>query len=147
MASLKDAGVILDPDTGRPRVEKPKRRTVKKTRYKFKPAHFRVLIKQELLPESIGGIITGTKEQHEDEQAAHTIGTIVHIGETAFDHERFGNNCPYNVGDLVYFRSYAGDTRREVMDHVARWSGDIFKTVNDDDILGWVEKEKFEEEE
>lgn len=113
---------------------------VRKWRYSHRPQHFRVLIEIEQLPQTRGGIVVGTQEKIEEEQAGHTYGTIVEIGETAFQHSRFGHNCPYKVGDFVKFRTYAGEPAREFLDNLGRWSGKYYRIVNDDDLLAVYER-------
>lgn len=121
---------------------------------------YRLLIKpRQVSDTSAGGIIiTPNMGELDLQKANNNTGVILEIGETAFQHERYGykdsltqaldkylnvaHNIPlpppfdhgYKVGNTVMFKSHSGHLFK-YKDESGVEFGDYFQIVNDNDIF------------
>jgi len=101
---------------------------------------FRILVHPDQIDrKTSSGIDMYTDETYEIAQRAVDIGTVLSIGEFAFQMQRFGNKCPIKVGDKIRFKKYATHLFRH-QDNLRQPVGDWFGVINDDDVLTIVEE-------
>lgn len=125
---------------------------------------YRVLIKPAQVSEtSAAGVILMPNQNERDMQEANNdIGVIIEIGETAFNHERYGWKDPlaqafieynarvhgipkpdplkeaFKVGDTVRFKPHSGYLFK-YKNESGTPEGDYYQIVNDNDILSQTE--------
>lgn len=106
------------------------------------PILHRILVKQDKLEDkdetyraaTRSGIVIPHLDEKTREQAAIDTGTIVAIGDTAF--QDFGAKSPVEVGDYVVFAKHAGKVL------VDPDTDEKFVALNDEDIIAkFVKKE------
>ena len=106
------------------------------------PILHRVLVKQDKLEEkdetyraaTRSGIVIPHLDEKTREQAAIDTGTIVAIGDTAF--QDFGAKSPIVVGDYVVFAKHAGKVL------VDPETEEKFVALNDEDIIAKFTKKE-----
>lgn len=84
------------------------------------------------------GIITGTNHQHEREAVARVKGTLVAVGEQAW--QAFGGDPWAEVGDRVYFKRHVSD-RYEDQNDVVDGKPQVYFLMADENVLGVLENE------
>ena len=116
-------------------------------KYVDKPIGFQVLVEQEILPKEVKGIaVYSSDEEWLMDQSAHTICTVIAVGDTAFHHDRYGYDgsegwvAPIKAGDKVRVRGYAGHQFREGRDPHNYREGLHLVLMQDLDIFSIVEE-------
>lgn len=102
------------------------------------PVGYRILVKQEVVEDkTASGIILHTSNELERQQAAHSRGIVMSLGEAAYDNK---SSAWCKVGDRVMFPNYAGKKFRksELQGAVAKDGEPYWHLMNDEDILGVV---------
>lgn len=100
-----------------------------------KPCGHRVVVKLKKVEEtSKGGIVIASSQNLKREQYGVEEAYVTQIGKTAF--LAFDDGEPWcAVGDLVAITKYSGK------DYEDKDTGDIYRIINDDDIMAVLEDE------
>jgi chaperonin GroES len=99
------------------------------------PAGHRLLVKPDEYMRSYKGVIEIPENIKERSQNAQTAGTVIAIGSTAYLHKEFGGGKHWcKVGDRVAFARYGGI-------QLTGKDGEIYRIVEDDDILALLDAE------
>jgi len=102
------------------------------------PVGYRILIKQDLVDEKTnGGIIVASMHELERQQAGHSRGIVMAIGESAY-HDKPNPWC--KVGDRVMFPNYAGKKFKasELKNSFDKNDLQYWHIMNDEDVLGVI---------
>ncbi len=103
----------------------------------YEPTGYRLMVLDDPVEEKINGIILPNQTRTADE-FAQQFGTVVRMGPKAFSIETpTGVSIDAvhpNIGDVVNYAKYAGGT------YQTDDKGSIYRIINDDDILGIVER-------
>ena len=103
----------------------------------LRPCGHYVLVKPDPIEKvTKSGIITGTEDLHKREEVARVKGTLVAVGEQAW--EAFGGKPWAEVGDHVYIKRHVADRYLDEDDIVDGKPQQYF-LMADENILGVVE--------
>lgn len=88
----------------------------------FEPILYRLKVKPDAFEEITAGGIVIPKQTAEKEQTATVTGTVVSVGQSAFE-----GAALLKSGDRVLYAKYGGLIHRE--------NGEEFRFLNDEDII------------
>jgi chaperonin GroES len=106
---------------------------------KVKPVGYRILVRPDPVEEvSKGGIIISVGEQKKMEQAAQVRGTVLALGELAYQESREKGYEPWcKVGDKVTYQKWAG---MRIPDREGNLRDDLL-LLNDTDVTSVITEE------
>jgi co-chaperonin GroES (HSP10) len=103
---------------------------------KVKAPSYHILVRLEKIDKqkeeySSGGILIETHSNNDlkKEQEAIRLGTVLHIGPTAF-HTKYTSDPWCKIGDVVQFHKYAGDLVQRPSDA----DGEVYRVIPDLDL-------------
>lgn len=106
----------------------------------YQPLGYRVLVRDEKIEEKTAGGVILPDESKKHDEFSQQFGHVIRLGKFAFSMETqtgrvIDENAPA-PGDLVNYAKYAGGTFQTDND------GHKYRIINDDDIIGVVERKK-----
>jgi len=100
------------------------------------PTGWRLLIKKHTAKTMTSGGIALPEDTVKGQDYVGNIGTVVDMGQDAYQHEKFGDGEPWcEIGDTIFFNPHSG------MDIKIRDGEAIvtYRLINDDEVLGTIE--------